>query len=96
MAIEGEQKESELQLKREEMEWEKEEKKMEMVLKEKEIEMRKEEHKERVKQQEEAMRMQEQTLHTPGILHAKTIIRSETIFFATARIILEPGREFNY
>ena len=33
---------------------------------------------------------------TPGILHAKTIIRSETIFFATARIILEPGREFNY
>ena len=33
---------------------------------------------------------------TPGILHAKTIIRSETIFFATARIILEPGREFDY
>ena len=33
---------------------------------------------------------------TPGILHAKTIIRSETIFFATARIFLEPGREFNY
>ena len=26
----------------------------------------------------------------------KTIIRSETIFFATARIILEPGREFDY
>ena len=35
-------------------------------------------------------------IHTPGILHAKTIIRSETIFFATARIFLEPGREFNY
>ena len=33
---------------------------------------------------------------TSGILHAKTIIRSETIFFATARTILEPGREFNY
>ena len=32
----------------------------------------------------------------PGISHAKTIIRSETIFFATARTILEPGREFNY
>ena len=37
-----------------------------------------------------------QDLITPGILHAKTIIRSETIFFATARTILEPGREFNY
>ena len=35
-------------------------------------------------------------LITPGILHAKTIILSETIFFATARIFLEPGREFNY